>query len=140
MALFPPLTVSYWSAVSSRLRATRARPQPGSTPQESGNRSRLQTWPALSLPQRRQVTMHEHGRFAPIDVFQAVNAGAELVQQTILNPPALLCDRIRNAMERDHRILGHVEAGKSGFQCQVHFLLEKEMRISHAVPHFDKVL
>jgi hypothetical protein len=78
--------------------------------------------------------------FAPIDVFQAVNAGAELVQQTILNPPALLCDRIRNAMECNHRILGHVEAGKSGFQCQVHFLLEKEMRISHAVPHFDKVL
>src|ERR1035441_6524231 len=127
MALFPPLTVSYWSAVSSRLRATRARPQSESTPQPA------QTWPALSLPQLRQVTIHEHGRFAPIDVFQAVNAGAELVQQTILNPPALLCDRIRNAMERDHRIFGHVDAGESGFQCQVHFLLEKEMRISHAV-------
>src|SRR5580700_600029 len=140
MALFPPLTVSYRSAASSRLRATRSPTAAWKHSAKKRNRNRVQTWPALSLPKLRQVTVHEHGRFAPIDVFQAVHAGAELVQQTILNPPAMLCDRIRNAMERDHRIFGHVEAGKSGFQCQVYFLLEKEMRTSHAVPHFDKVL
>jgi hypothetical protein len=79
------------------IRTTRARPQGECTPQ-----------PALSLLQLRQVTMHEQSRSAPIDIFQAINAGAELVQQTILNSPALLCDRIRNAMECNHGILGRV--------------------------------
>jgi hypothetical protein len=79
------------------IRTTRARPQGECTPQ-----------PALSLLQLRQVTTHEQSRSAPIDIFQAINAGAELVQQTILNSPALLCDRIRNAMECNHGILGRV--------------------------------
>ena len=78
-------------------------------------------------------------RPSPSRSVHAVNAIAQFGAAFGLVSCLEFRNRIRNAMESDHRIFRNEVPGEAGFEREFHFLAEKEAGIGNAVAHLDKV-